>query len=216
MNDNIFLIIMKTNYQKILDETIAKITESKHKPTLLLHSCCAPCSTYVLDYLSKYFKIIVYYYNPNIYPTEEYFKRVEEQKWFVNIFNKEFNPETKVEFLEGKYNKEDFYKISQGLENEPEGGLRCIKCYELRLNEAAVKAKEIKADYFTTTLSISPMKNADALNKIGVKIGEKYNVNYLLSDFKKKEGFKKSVQISNKYNMYRQEYCGCEFSKIKL
>ncbi len=207
---------MKTNYQKILDNTLEQISKLDVKPTLLLHSCCAPCSTYVLSYLSKYFKIVVFYYNPNIYPTSEYYKRVEEQKMFINKFNLDYNPINKVEFIEGVYNKEDFYNISKGLENEPEGGSRCVECYNLRLTEAALKAKEINADYFTTTLSISPMKNAEALNTIGLKIGEKYNIKYLLSDFKKKDGFKKSVQISNNYKMYRQDYCGCEYSKNEM
>lgn len=177
-------------------------------PSLFLHSCCAPCSSYVLEYLSEYFKITVFYYNPNIYPDSEYYKRVEEQKYFIEVFP----AKNKINFLEGNFDKERFYEISKGFENIPEGGERCFRCYELRLEETARLAAENHMDYFTTTLSISPLKNADKLNEIGQKIADKYGISYLFSDFKKKNGYKRSTELSKEYNMYRQDYCGCVFS----
>lgn len=199
----------KINYQKELDLLIENLVKDKKVPRLLLHSCCAPCSSYVLEYLSKYFKITIFFYNPNIYPLEEYSRRVVEQKRFIS----ELKVEHEIDFIEGKYDTENFYEISKGLENEREGGIRCFKCYELRLEEAAAIAKDKGYDYFTTTLSISPHKNAQKLNEIGQKLGTEYNVNYLYSDFKKKEGYKRSIELSNEYNLYRQDYCGCVFSK---
>ncbi len=199
----------KINYQKGLDSLIENLVKDKKVPRLLLHSCCAPCSSYVLEYLSKYFKITIFFYNPNIYPLEEYSRRVVEQKRFIS----ELKVEHEIDFIEGKYDTENFYEISKGLENEREGGTRCFKCYELRLKEAAAIAKDKGYDYFTTTLSISPHKNAQKLNEIGQKLGTEYNIKYLYSDFKKKEGYKRSIELSNEYNLYRQDYCGCVFSK---
>jgi predicted adenine nucleotide alpha hydrolase (AANH) superfamily ATPase len=199
----------KINYQKELDVLIENLIKDEKVPTLLLHSCCAPCSSYVLEYLAKYFKIIIFFYNPNIYPLEEYLRRVVEQKKFIS----ELKVQHEINFIEGKYDTENFYEIAKGLENEREGGSRCFKCYELRLKEAAIIAKEKGYDYFTTTLSISPHKNAQKLNEIGEKLSEEYNIKYLYSDFKKKEGYKRSIELSKEYNLYRQDYCGCIFSK---
>lgn len=199
---------MKRNYQKELEELLKNLKEQNTVPTLFLHSCCAPCSSYVLEYLSEYFQITVFYYNPNIYPDEEYYKRVEEQKRFIE----RFPAKHKISFVEGNYDKDRFYAMAKGLELVPEGGERCFACYELRLCEAAEYAKERDMDYFTTTLSISPMKNAEKLNEIGEKLVQEYGVKYLTSDFKKKNGYKRSVEISEEYGMYRQDYCGCVFS----
>ena len=176
---------MKQNYQK----TIAKNQREERVPSLLLHSCCAPCSSYCLEYLSQYFKITVFYYNPNIYPEEEYTKRVAEQQHFIERLPAKYP----ISFVEGTYDKE------------------C--CYELRLRESAELAKELRMDYFTTTLSISPLKNAEKLNEIGDRLSEEYGIAYLNSDFKKKNGYKRSVELSEEYGMYRQYYCGCVFSK---
>lgn len=202
MNQNI-------NYQKELDKILDGIQKSGETKTLLLHSCCAPCSSYVLEYLSKYFKITIFYYNPNIYPQEEFYKRVEEQKRLIA----ELPTDNKINFIEGKFDSERFYHIAKGLEKEKEGGERCFKCYELRLRETALLAKEKEFDYFTTTLSISPYKNAKKLNEIGINLSQEYNIQYLFSDFKKKNGYKRSIELSKQYNLYRQDYCGCVFSK---
>ena len=199
----------KRNYQKELDVLIDGFKAGERVPTLLLHSCCAPCSSYVLKYLSEWFRITVLYFNPNISPKEEYLKRVEEQKRLINAMPV-INP---VEFIEGRYNPAEFYELVKGLENEPEGGRRCFACYEYRLNEAASYAQRYGFDYFTTTLSISPLKNADKINEIGEKVGVKYGVKHLPSDFKKKDGYKQSVELSKEYNLYRQNFCGCIFSK---
>ncbi len=206
------------NYQKELDQIIENLDRQAQAPRLFLHSCCAPCSSYVLEYLSRYFQITVFYYNPNIYPEEEYFKRVKEQKDFINRFWKDISERknqenyNKIEFLEGKYDKESFYRMARGMEQLPEGGERCFRCYELRLREAAEYARKLGMDYFTTTLSISPLKNAAKLNEIGERLAEEYGVSYLVSDFKKREGYKRSVELSREYQMYRQDYCGCVFS----
>ena len=200
---------MKENYQKILDETIAGLEERGEVPKLLLHSCCAPCSSYVLEYLSNYFYITVLYYNPNIYPEDEYYHRAVEQKRFI----KEFPTKYPVTFVEGNFEPERFYETVKGYENIREGGERCFRCYELRLREAAEYAKKLNCDYFTTTLSISPMKNAAKLNEIGGMLAEEYGIPYLYSDFKKRDGYKRSTIISAEYGMYRQDYCGCVFSK---
>ncbi|MZK49409.1 epoxyqueuosine reductase QueH [Clostridium beijerinckii] len=199
----------KINYQKELDSLIENLVKNEEVPTLLLHSCCAPCSSYVLEYLSQYFKITIFFYNPNIYPMEEYTRRVAEQKGLIS----EMKVKNEIRFIEGKYDTESFYKLTKGLEEEKEGGVRCFNCYELRLNEAAIMAKEKGYDYFTTTLSISPHKNSAKLNEIGKKLSEKYDVKYLYSDFKKKEGYKRSIELSKQYKLYRQDYCGCVFSK---
>lgn len=199
----------KINYQKRLDETIECLQKEGRVPSLLLHSCCAPCSSYCLEYLSNYFNITVFYYNPNIYPEEEYFKRVEEQRRFIE----RLPAKHPIAFLEGKYDKERFYAMAKGYEDCKEGGERCFHCYELRLREAAEAAMAHGMDYFTTTLSISPLKNAAWLNEIGEMLSKEYGILYLNSDFKKKNGYKRSVELSEEYGMYRQYYCGCVYSK---
>ncbi len=196
------------NYQKELDKIIEKLKTDGRVPRLLLHSCCAPCSSYVLEYLSEYFEITVFYYNPNIFPPQEYEKRVVEQQQLIEMLPTRH----KVSFIEGNYDRERFYSMAKGLEEVKEGGSRCFGCYELRLQETARIAKEGGFDYFTTTLSISPLKNAGKLNEIGIRLGEEYGVPYLVSDFKKKEGYKRSTELSREYGLYRQDYCGCEFS----
>ena len=196
------------NYQKELDKKIEELQKKGKIPSLLIHSCCAPCSSYVLEYLSEYFNITVLYYNPNIFPPEEYGKRVDEQRMLIE----KMPAKHPVTFLEGTYDREHFYSMANGLEDVKEGGIRCFRCYELRLREAARVAKEGNFDYFTTTLSISPLKNAEKLNEIGIRLGEEYDVPYLISDFKKRDGYKRSTQISREYGLYRQDYCGCEFS----
>ena len=198
------------NYQKELDKLISNLQKEKKVPKLLLHSCCAPCSSYVLEYLSDYFEITVFYYNPNIFPESEYTKRILEQQMLLQDMKVKYP----VSFLAGGYERDRFYEIARGLEHLKEGGERCFKCYELRLEEAAKIAQEGEFDYFTTTLSISPMKNAEKLNEIGNKVGAKYGVSYLQSDFKKKNGYKRSIELSKEYGLYRQDYCGCEFSYI--
>lgn len=200
---------MKINYQKILDKKLEELLASNEVPSLLLHSCCAPCSSYVLEYVSKFFNITVFYYNPNIHPELEYRKRVEEQKEFIE----KLPVKRKINFIEGKYLPEEFFDIAKGLEEEREGGIRCFKCYELRLKEAAKKAKELNFDYFTTVLSISPHKNAEKINEIGEKISQEFEVKFLNSDFKKKNGYKRSIELSKDYNLYRQDYCGCVYSQ---
>ncbi len=199
---------MKTNFQVICDKEIENMTKNGKIPKLLLHSCCGPCSTYVLEYLSKYFKVTVLYYNPNIFPEEEYFKRLETQKKAISAM-KFKNP---VDLMEIGYEHDLFLGVSSGLEEEPEGGKRCNKCFLLRLEKTAECAKKSGYDCFTTTLSVSPHKNAELINNIGMEISEKYGVKYLVADFKKREGYKRSIVLSNEYELYRQEYCGCEFA----
>lgn len=196
----------KRNYQKEMERLLAP--NPSPVPTLLLHSCCAPCSSYVLEYLSEYFKITVFYYNPNIYPESEYTKRILEQQKLIS----EMHFKNSVSFLAGSYDKEQFYEMAKGLEEVKEGGERCMKCYKMRLKKTAQKAAEGGFDFFTTTLSISPMKNAQKLNEIGRSVGAEYGMEYLLSDFKKKNGYKRSIELSAIYGLYRQDYCGCEFS----
>lgn len=200
------------NYQKELDKIIEGLEET---PTLLLHSCCAPCSSYVLEYLSKFFQITIFFYNPNITEETEYRKRVEEQKRLIEALNRKESAKNSIAFLEGDYQKEDFFAIAKGLEQVKEGGERCFRCYELRLREAAKLAKEKAFDYFTTTLTISPLKNADKLNEIGRKLEEELKIPFLPSDFKKKNGYKRSVELSQEYGLYRQDYCGCIYSKMQ-
>ena len=200
---------MKENYQIILNKTIENIKKDNICPSLLLHSCCAPCSSYVLEYLSEYFNITIFYYNPNISPEEEFFKRVNEQKRLIN----EIPLKHEVKFIEGTYEPNRFFELAKGMEALPEGGERCFKCYRLRLEETAKLAKENGFNYFTTTLSISPHKNAQVLNAIGAELSEKYNINYLFSDFKKRNGYKRSCELSETYGLYRQNYCGCIYSK---
>ena len=198
----------KINYQKELDKVIEVLQRQGWVPRLLLHSCCAPCSSYVLEYLSRYFEITVFYYNPNIYPPEEFRKRVEEQKRLIA----QLPAEHPISFLDGPYEPERFYEMARGLEQIPEGGERCFKCYRLRLSETAEMARAGKYDYFTTTLSISPLKNAEKLNEIGGQLAKDYGVDYLYSDFKKRNGYKRSTELSREYGLYRQDYCGCVFS----
>ena len=197
------------NFQKELDKLINKLQEQGEIPTLLLHSCCAPCSSYVIEYLSQYFHVTVFYYNPNISELEEYKKRVKEQKRLISEFPAKYN----VDFLEGTYDNENYNKMILGLEDCKEGGERCFICYDMRLRETAKVAKAGGFDYFTTTLSISPLKNSAKLNEIGHNFGIEYGIEYLLSDFKKKEGYKRSIELSKEYDLYRQNYCGCIFSK---
>ena len=196
------------NYQKEMESIINNI-EKGSIPTLLLHSCCAPCSSYVLEYLSNYFKITIYYYNPNISPIDEFNKRVEEQKRLIN----ELPTKNKIDFIEGYYDNNLYEEIIKGLENEKEGGARCHLCYRMRLENTAKLAKEKGFDYFTTTLSISPYKNSKVLNEIGEELANKHDVNYLYADFKKRDGYKRSIELSKIYGLYRQDYCGCKYSK---
>ena len=196
------------NYQKELDKLIERLTKEQRTPKLLLHSCCAPCSSYVLEYLSNYFEITVFYYNPNIFPENEYTKRILEQQTLIS----DMRVKHPVSFLAGNYDRERFFQIAEGLEHLREGEERCFKCYELRLEEAAKIARDAGFDFFTTTLSISPLKNADKLNEIGTRLADKYGVQYLQSDFKKKNGYKRSIELSSEYGLYRQDYCGCEYS----
>ncbi len=199
----------KVNYQTVMEGLIKEYCGAGEVPRLLLHSCCGPCSSYCIKYLAEYFSVTVFYYNPNIYPPEEYDLRVKEQKRFIE----EFPTKYPVSFAEGRYDPERFYSCTRGMEDIPEGGERCFACYKLRLSEAANYAKKEGFDFFTTTLSISPLKNAEKLNEIGAELERKYNVRYLFSDFKKKDGYRKSAEISKQYDMYRQYYCGCVFSK---
>ena len=199
----------KINYQKETDRIIEGITKEGKVPSLLLHSCCAPCSSYCLEYLSRYFEITVLYYNPNLYPQEEYLHRVQEQERFIQ----EFPAEHPIHFMGTPYEPDEFYRRIKGMEDLPERGERCRVCYHLRLEYTAKIAKEKQFDYFTTTLSISPLKNAQWLNEIGAKLAEEYGISYLFSDFKKKNGYKRSTELSEKYHLYRQNYCGCVFSR---
>ena len=201
----------KKNYGKILELTLSEITSDGKRPSLLLHACCAPCSSYVIEYLSEYFDITLLYYNPNISPADEYEKRSEELKRLAA----EMEGIKNLRVVVAPYTPSEFYEISKGLEALPEGGERCFKCYRLRLEYSAVYAVENGYDYFTTTLSISPHKNAEVLNSIGGELSEKYGVKYLFSDFKKKNGYKRSTELSGKYGLYRQDYCGCVYSKIE-
>lgn len=200
----------KRNYQKELEKIIIRPTgTSDAVPTLLLHSCCAPCSSYVLEYLSDYFQITVFYYNPNIYPEQEYTHRVEEQKRLID----ELPSRYPIRIIEGRFDPREFYDAVRGLEHIREGGERCHACFRLRLEESARVAAAGGFDYFTTTLTISPLKNAAKLNEIGEELAESYHVRWLPSDFKKRNGYKRSVELSAQYGLYRQDYCGCVFSK---
>ena len=199
----------KENYHAKMLQLIKEYCSEEKVPKLLLHSCCAPCSSYCLELLSQYFELTVFYYNPNIYPPEEYEMRVEEQDRFI----REFPAKHPISFVEGKYDTNRFYETAKGMEQLKEGGERCFACYELRLRESAEYAKANGFDFFTTTLSISPLKNAAKLNEIGKKLEDEYGIKYLYSDFKKQNGYKRSTEISNEYEMYRQYYCGCVYSK---
>ncbi len=248
---------MNRNYQLELEQIIQKKQcdekVPEEKPTLLLHSCCAPCSSHCMEYLRRYFRIILLYYNPNITNSQEYEHRVAEQSRLINCYNeisfaeiyidkrgkeiakttmeqnkekyedllsqnlitKKQVPLTRIEFLAGRYEPSEFLTIAKGYETVPEGGERCFRCYRLRLTEAALVAKKIGADYFTTTLTISPLKNAQKLNEIGEELSKEYDVAFLPSDFKKKNGYKRSIELSKQYNLYRQDFCGCAYSKAE-
>lgn len=198
------------NYQKKLDEIIAGL--GGKTPSLLLHACCAPCSSYVLEYLAEFFEITVFYYNPNISPESEYVKRIDEVKRLIA----EMPLKNPVKLVGGEYEPERFYAMAKGMEELPEGGERCFRCYEMRLREAAEEAKKRGFDYFTTTLSISPHKNAQKLNEIGEALEKELGVKYLYADFKKREGYKRSIVLSAQYGLYRQNYCGCVYSKKQV
>ena len=200
----------KRNYQKELDRLIGQYQKEGRTPSVLLHVCCAPCSSYCLEYLSEYFDITVYYYNPNITKPEEYAYRLSEEKRYIALRTDFRHP---VGMTESEYDPKVFFEAVKGLEKEPEGGARCEKCFRLRLEASAKKAKELGVDCFTTTLTISPLKNAALLNEIGEEMGERYGVMWLPSDFKKKEGYKRSIVLSHEYDLYRQNYCGCVFSR---
>lgn len=199
----------KTNYQLELDKIIERNKREDITPSLLLHSCCAPCSSYTIEYLSDYFNITVLYYNPNISEHSEYEKRKAEQIRLIHLLD----TKNKVSFLDCVYNSREFFDIAKGYEKCREGGERCFRCYKLRLEKTALAAKENHFDYFCTTLSISPLKNAQKINEIGFELADKYAVKWLPSDFKKREGYKRSIELSRQFNLYRQNYCGCVFSK---
>lgn len=197
------------NYQKELEKTIEREQKEGKVPRLFLHACCAPCSSYVLEYLSRYFYITVFFYNPNISPREEYEKRVTEIRRMLG----EMQFVYPVTLKEGEYRPEDFYSMAKGMEDIPEGGERCFRCYRMRMEETARLAAEGGYDYFTTTLSISPLKNAAKINEIGQELSGIYQIPHLPSDFKKKNGYKRSIELSHEYGLYRQNYCGCVYSK---
>ena len=199
----------KINYSTQTEKIIDNNKREQIMPSLLLHACCAPCSSACLEYLYKHFKITVFYYNPNISPKEEFDKRLNEEKRLVA----EMLPNSEIEVIQGEYNYNDFLETAKGLEDVPEGGERCFKCYRLRLEKTARLAGETNFDYFCTTLSISPLKNSQKINEIGLEIAEKYGVKWLPSDFKKKEGYKRSIELSKQYSLYRQNFCGCVFSE---
>lgn len=205
---------MKENYQRKLDQILAD--EANRGKRLFLHSCCAPCSSYVLEYLSAYFAVTVFYYNPNITESEEYRKRVAEQKRLVEAFNAEKKCRYPIKFVEGDYDPALFLEAVKGHEQDPEGGERCGICFGIRLREAALLAAKGKYDYFTTTLTISPLKDAERLNRIGEAAGRAAGAVFLPSDFKKKNGYQRSVELSKEYGLYRQNYCGCIFSRNEV
>ncbi len=200
------------NYQKELDKIIEGLSPD-NPPRLLLHSCCAPCSSYVLEYLRLFFRITVFYYNPNISMEEEYRKRVAEQKRLIAVYNEKTS--YPIDIKEGDYEPEEFFAAVKGLENCPEGGERCFSCYELRLRKTSQMARRGNYDYFATTLTISPLKNAVKINEIGERIAGECGISWLPSDFKKKNGYKRSIELSREYDLYRQDYCGCIYSKIE-
>lgn len=210
------------NYSRQLDKILEE--PSIRGKRLFLHSCCAPCSSYVLEYLRTFFRITVFYFNPNITEEEEYRKRAAEQKRLIGEFNRQVRKEQEegkepeafpIEIVEGDYRKEDFFDSIRGFEHCKEGGERCFRCFELRLRETASKARAVQADYFTTTLTISPLKNAAKINEIGEALAKEYGICFLPSDFKKKNGYKRSIELSAEYGLYRQDYCGCIFSRME-
>lgn len=203
----------KINYQIEMDRILQKITESGTKPSLLIHSCCGPCSSYCLSYLREYFDITVFYYNPNIFPIEEYEHRLEEQVKIIDALNNESKNENKISLMTLPYDHKEFTDCATGLEDEKEGGRRCRKCFELRINKTAELSRKKGFDYFCTTLTVSPHKNAYVINEVGKEAEELSGDSlWLVSDFKKRNGYKISIELSKKYNLYRQQYCGCEFS----
>ena len=197
------------NYQIELDKTLNEIVKNGNRPKLLLHACCAPCSSACLERLGDYFNISIFYYNPNITEEEEYNKRINEIKKFIS----EFKTKYPIKLIEGRYDPNEFFEMAKGLENEPERGSRCYKCYKLRLEESAKVASELGFDYFCTTLTLSPHKNSNWINEIGQNLDKEYTSTYLYSDFKKKNGYKRSIELSREYDLYRQDYCGCIYSK---
>lgn len=199
---------MKTNYQKELSALLESLPEGK-TPKLLLHSCCGPCSSYVLEYLSKFFDISLLYYNPNIQLREEFQKRLDCQKELLQ----KMELKRPAKLIECHWRGEEFDRAVQGLEAEPEGGARCTVCFNLRLEETAKLAKEMGFDYFCTTLTLSPHKDAGRINRLGQVLAEKYGVKWLPSDFKKRDGYKRSIELSAKYGLYRQNWCGCRYSR---
>ena len=199
----------KINYQKQTDTIIDGIVKSGEAPKLLLHSCCAPCSSYTLEYLSQYFDITVFYFNPNISPKSEFDKRLAEQKRLIE----QLPSKNSIKLVAGNYDYNEFLAVAKGYEDAPEGGERCFRCYRMRLEKTAALAKEKGFDYFCTTLSISPLKNSQKINEIGILTAERYGVKWLPSDFKKREGYKRSIELSRQYNLYRQNFCGCVYSK---
>lgn len=200
---------MGVNYQLELDQILLKLQKENRVPRLLLHSCCAPCSSYCLAYLAQYFHITIFYYNPNISPLQEYEKRVSEQQRLLGQLPVQYP----VAFAEGPYEPEKFRELAQGREELPEGGERCFACYELRQRAAAEYGADHGFDYFTTTLSVSPHKNAQKLNEIGLRLAKEYGIPYLVSDFKKRGGYLRSIELSREYQLYRQDYCGCIYSR---
>lgn len=198
----------KVNYGRLLDEKLTELKRSGDRPSLLLHACCAPCSSHTLSYIADFFRITLYFYNPNIAPQSEYEFRRDELKRLVREMNLD------IEVLEDAYDPEPFYQLAKGLEDLPERGERCQKCIELRLRTSAAKAKQLGCDFFTTTLTISPHKDCSFINECGGSIAQEFGVPYLFSDFKKHEGYKHSIELSKQFNLYRQNYCGCVFSKI--
>ncbi len=197
------------NYNKIMEEKLVEIKDSGKIPSILLHSCCAPCSSHVIDTLTNYFNITILYYNPNIEPLEEYEKRKQEEIRFIN----EYPAKNQLNIMDCDHENNKYHETIKGLEQEREGGARCIKCYFLRLEKTAMLAKRSNFDYFATTLTVSPLKNSAKLNEIGEYLSEKYDIKYLYSDFKKKEGYKHSIEMAKEYDLYRQDYCGCIYSK---
>ena len=215
---------MNPNYSKLLDKELEKLSQNSEKPTLLLHSCCAPCSSYVLEYLREYFRITVFYYNPNITDGKEYEYRLNEEKRLIGAYNRQVREHDfegmnsteqamLIDIMEAPYDPGNYLSAVKGYEDCPEGGDRCGICFEMRLRESAKAAADNGFDFFTTTLTISPLKNAARLNEIGERLSGEYGVRFLPSDFKKKNGYKRSIELSKEFSLYRQNYCGCAFSR---
>lgn len=197
----------KINYGKILDDKLTELKNSGIKPTLLLHACCAPCSSHTLLFLCDFFRITLYFFNPNIAPESEYIYRREELKRLVSELGLD------VDIIDEDYDSAPFYALAKGYEDLPERGERCRRCIEYRLRKTAEKAKSLNYDYFTTTLTISPHKDCEFINQCGGKLSEEFGISYLFSDFKKHDGYKHSIELSKEYNLYRQDYCGCVYSR---